>query len=47
VDPVVSAELRKYVRDVALNGRFADRELVGNLFVGIPGGDQLQYVYFA
>jgi hypothetical protein len=36
---VVCAKLREYVRDMAFNGRFADRKLIGNQLVGISCGD--------
>jgi hypothetical protein len=47
VGPIVSAELGEYVCDVALNGRVGDREPIGDLLVGVPGGNQTQYIDFA
>jgi hypothetical protein len=47
VGPIVSAELGEYVCDVPLDGRVADREPIGDLLVGIPGGNQTQYIDFA
>src|SRR6516165_5926290 len=44
---VLSVELREYVRDVAFYACFADRQLIGNLFVGVPAGNQSQHVNFA
>jgi len=42
VSSVVGAQFGKDVPDLALDGLFADGELRGNLFVGIPLGDQTQ-----
>jgi hypothetical protein len=36
---VPCAELREYVRDVALHACFADRQVVGDLFVGVSASD--------
>jgi len=33
--------------DTALDGRFADRELIRNLLISLAGGDQPQNVDFA
>src|SRR5215472_12465383 len=41
---VVRAKLGENIRNVTLNGPFADRELIRNLLVSIPGSDQPQYV---
>ena len=46
VGSVVGAQLRKDVLDSALDGLLADRELIGNLLVGIAGGNQPQDVDF-
>jgi hypothetical protein len=40
VRTVISAKLRKDARDVALDGRFANRELIRDLLIGISGGNQ-------
>lgn len=39
MSPVLGAELREYVRDVALHTCFADRQLTRNLFIGVSTGD--------
>jgi hypothetical protein len=39
VCPIIGAKLGEYVGDMAPDRRFPDRELVGNLFVGIPSGN--------
>ena len=39
VGAVVGAQLGEDVLDSALNGFFGNRELIGNLLVGISGGD--------
>ena len=43
---VVGAQFGEDVSDLALYGFFADGELHGNLFVGIPFGDQPQHTHF-
>ena len=40
--PVVGAQFGEDVLDSAFDGLFGDRELISNLFVGIPGGNQTQ-----
>jgi|SRR5712671_2753719 len=44
---IVSAKLGEYVGNVALDRRFPDRELIGNQFVGVSGGNQPQHIEFA
>jgi hypothetical protein len=39
VGAVVGAQFGEDVLDSALDGFFGDRELIGNLFIGISGGD--------
>jgi hypothetical protein len=46
VGSVVGAQLEEDVSDLALDGFFADGELRGNLFVGIPFGNQPQHTHF-
>src|SRR5215469_4479160 len=45
--PVASSELGEYVRYMTLHTGFADRELVGNLLVGLASRDELQHISFA
>jgi len=42
VSAVVGAQFGEDILDSAFDGLFGNRELIGNLFVGIPGGDQTQ-----
>jgi hypothetical protein len=42
VGSVVGAQFGEDVLDSAFDGFFRDRELIGNLFVGISGGNQTQ-----
>src|SRR5262245_42943315 len=44
---IVSTQLGKYVRDVTFDSRFAEREVVGDQFVGIAGRNQSQDINFA
>src|SRR5271169_5085336 len=46
VGSIVGAELGQYICYVALDGRFADRELIGNLLVSVTAGNQSQNVDF-
>src|SRR5215469_14054735 len=39
---VVGAQFGEDVPDLAFDGFFADRELSGNFFVGVPAGNQFQ-----
>ena len=43
--PVVGAQLRKDVLDVALDGVFRQHELVGNNLVGVPSRNQAQHLH--
>lgn len=43
---VVGSQFGEDVLDSALDAFFADRELLGDLFVGIPSGNQTQDAYF-
>ena len=45
--PVVNAQLGKNVRDVVLDRRFSDAELVRNLFIGVACADETKHVDFA
>jgi hypothetical protein len=47
VRSIVRPKLGENIRNVALNGRFPNRELISDQFVGIPGRNQPQYVHFA
>ena len=42
----LAPNLERMFFDSALDGFFGDGELIGNLFVGIPGGNQTQYAQF-
>ena len=42
----LAPSLERMFSDLALDGFFADRELRGNLFVGIPFGNQPQHTHF-
>src|SRR5262245_56566733 len=44
--PVVRAQLREDVLDVALDGVFRERERVGNYLVGVPSLNQADYLHF-
>jgi hypothetical protein len=39
---IVGIKFGVYVRNMALDGGFADGELIGDLFVSIPEGNQSQ-----
>ena len=39
--PIVGTELRQNISNAALDGRFADRKLIGNLFISIASCNQL------
>jgi hypothetical protein len=41
VGPIVGTKLRQNISNAALDGRFADRKLIGNLFVPIASRNQL------
>lgn len=41
VGPIVGTELRQNISNAALDGRFADRKLIGNLFISIASRNQL------
>src|SRR6202162_6150498 len=45
--PIVCAQLRENAADVALDGRFLDRELVGDLLVAIASSNQTKHINFA
>src|SRR5215469_14099113 len=45
--PVVRAQLGEDVLDPPLHGLLGDRKLVGDLFVGIAGGNQPQHTDFS
>src|SRR5215467_545810 len=47
LDPVARAQLGKDVLDPPLYRFLGDRKLVGDLFVGIAGGNQLQHTDFS
>jgi len=47
VGSIAGAELRQDVGHAALDRRFRNRKHIGDLLVGVPGGDQLQYLNFA
>ena len=40
VGPIVGTKLRQDIRYAALDGRFADRKLIGNLFISIASCNQ-------
>src|SRR5262245_28042264 len=44
--PVVGSELGEDVLDPALHGVFSDRQLIGDLLVGIASGNQTEHVNF-
>ena len=46
VGAIVGAQLGKDAPDLTLDGVFGDRELRGNLFIGIALGDQAQDAHF-
>ena len=43
---IAGTKLRKDVRDAALHGRLRNAKQIGDLFVGIPGCNQLQNLNF-
>ena len=44
MSPVIGTQLGEYARDVTLNARLANGELIGNPFVGIAGRNQTQHI---
>src|SRR5260370_36554360 len=46
VSAVVGAQFGDGILDSAFDGLFGNRELIGNLFVVIPGVDQMPYTDF-
>ena len=43
---IIGAQLGKYALDSTLDGFLGDRELIRDLLVGIPSGDQAQHTDF-
>ena len=46
VGSIVGTKLRQYICNVTLDGRFANRKLIGNLFICVAGCNQPQNVDF-
>jgi hypothetical protein len=46
VRPVIGVEFRKNALDAPFDGVFCDAELIGNLLVRVPVGDQAQHHQF-